>query len=111
MILYPNKPVLTLFIFSHCPRIQAQTNQRIDNRRLRNRAKSPTLLVFKLYEIAVVADDFVALVGGVREEFGEREPLPRHLVAVVGVDELVIVDAVGGVAGDALDGGGAGVEG
>lgn len=36
--------------------------------------------------------------------------MPRHLVPVVGVDELVVVDAVGGVALHALDGGVAAVE-
>lgn len=53
----------------------------------------------------------VGFVDGGVEEFGEREPLAGHFVAVVGVDELVVVDAVWGVAFYAGDGGLAGVEG
>lgn len=53
----------------------------------------------------------VGFVDGGGEDFGKGEPLAGHFVAVVGVDELVVVDTVGGVAFDALDGGLAGVEG
>jgi hypothetical protein len=53
----------------------------------------------------------VGFVDGGVEEFGEREPLARHLIAVICVDELVVVYAVGCVAFYALDGGLAGVEG
>jgi hypothetical protein len=45
------------------------------------------------------------------EKLGQCKPLARHLVAVVGVHELVVVDAVGRVAFHALDRGLAGVEG
>lgn len=69
------------------------------------------MLVFELDQVGVGADDLVGFVDGGGEELGEREPLAGHFVAVVGVDELVVVDAVGGVALHALDGGLAGVEG
>ena len=63
------------------------------------------LLVLELDEERVVCDDLVALVLAAREELGEGEPLAGHLVAVVGVDELVVVDAVWGVALYAAAGG------
>ena len=62
-------------------------------------------------QVLVVRDDLIRLIDGRREEFRQGEPLRCHLVAVVGVDELVVVDAVWGVAFDALHGGLAGVEG
>ena len=80
------------------PGIQTQTHQRIDRRRLGNYFERPALFVLELDQVFVVLDDFVALVDGGGEEFGQREPLPGHFVAVVGVDELVVVDAVGRVA-------------
>lgn len=85
-------------------RIQAQAHETGDGGCLGDAAKGPGLLVLELDEVGVGADHFVAFVYGGAEEFGEGEPLPRHFVAVVGVDELVVVDAVGGVALYALDG-------
>ena len=69
------------------------------------------MLVFELDHFGVGTDDLVGFVDGGVEEFGEREPLARHFVAVVSVNELVVVDAVRGVAFYAGDGGLAGVEG
>lgn len=69
------------------------------------------MLVFELDEVVVGADYLVAFVDGGFEEFGEGEPLAGHFVAVVGVDELVVVDAVGGVAFYAGNGWVAAVEG
>ena len=69
------------------------------------------MLVLELDDFVVGADYLVGLVDGGAEEFGEREPLTRHLVAVICVDELVVVHAIGCVAFYALDGGLAGVEG
>ena len=45
------------------------------------------------------------------EQLRQSEPLARHLVAIVGVYELIIVDAVGRVAFYTLDRWLAGVEG
>lgn len=50
------------------------------------------------------------LVLGLLEELRQREPLPRHLVPVVGVHELVVVHAVRRVPFDPLDGGLAAVQ-
>ena len=72
-------------------------------RRFGDDLESPGLGVLELDEIAVVDDDLVAFVVALLEEFGEGEPLAGHLVAVVGVDELVVVDAIGGVALDTVD--------
>ena len=68
------------------------------------------LLVLELDEERVVCDELVTLVLATCEELGKGEPLAGHLVAVVGVDELVVVDAVRGVAPDALPGRLAGVQ-
>ncbi len=62
------------------------------------------LLVLKLDEERVVLHDLVALVLARVEQLWEGEPLPGHLVAVVRVDELVVVHAVRGVPLDAAAG-------
>lgn len=95
----------------HRPRIKTQTNQRINRRRLRDPPKRPTLLVLKLYQVAIILDNFVTLVYGRIEEFGESKPLTGHFIPVICVDELVVVDAVGCVPFYTVDGGFAGVEG
>ena len=69
------------------------------------KGESRYLLVLELDEERVVCDDLVALVLAACEELGEGEPLASHLVAVVGVDELVVVEAVWGVALYAAAGG------
>lgn len=69
------------------------------------------MLVLELDDFVVGPDYLVPFVYGGIEEFGEREPLAGHLVAIVGVDELVVVDAVRCVAFYAGDGGLAAVEG
>lgn len=92
-------------------RIQTQRDQRIDGGRLRDDLERPALLILELNEILVVLDHFVALVLGFLEQLGKREPLSGHLIAVVGVDELVIVDAVTCVSFHTSDSRLAGVEG
>lgn len=91
--------------------IQTQRDKSGDSGGLGDEPKSPGLLVFELDHVVVGADYLVGFVDGGVEEFGEGEPLPGHFIAVVGVDELVVVDAVGRVAFYAFDGGFAGVEG
>lgn len=92
-------------------RIQTQRHKTSDSRRLGDEAERPGLFVLELDHVVVAADDLVGFVDGGVEEFGQREPLPGHFVAVVGVDELVVVDTVGSVPLYALHGGLAGVEG
>ena len=48
----------------------------------------------KLNNIPVVSDDLIAVTFGALEQLRQGEPLAGHLVAVVCVDELVIVDTV-----------------
>ena len=76
-----------------------------------DKGETKYLLVLELDEERVVCDDLVALVLAACEELGEGEPLAGHLVTIIGVDELVVVDAVWGVALYAATGGLAGVEG
>jgi hypothetical protein len=75
----------------HRPRIKTQAHQHTDRRRLRNQPKRPALLGLEPDEIAVVLHDLVFLIDGGVEEFRQSKPLPSHLVAVVDVDELVLV--------------------
>lgn len=63
------------------------------------------LLVLELDQVPVILDDLVTFVLTLLEELGQSEPLACHLVSVVGVNELVIVDAVGCVTLDASDSG------
>jgi len=55
------------------------------------------LLVLELDQVCVVLDDLVALVLATLEQLWERKPLTGHLVAVIGIDKLVIVNTVCGV--------------
>ena len=52
------------------------------------------LLILELDQVSVVLDDLVAFVLAVLEQLRKSEPLSSHLVAVIGVDKLVIVNAV-----------------
>jgi hypothetical protein len=116
-------------------RIQTQRHKSINRRRFRDELESPRLLVLELDDLVVAADDLVALVlrpvhvvsiltsipstigtqtafQDLRfEQLRQSEPLARHLVAIVGVYELVVVDAVGRVAFHTFDRWLAGVEG
>ena len=74
--------------------VKGQRDQRVDGGCLGDPAEGPALLVAELDQVAVVDDDLVALVLGRVEQLGQREPLARHLVPVVGVHELVVVHAV-----------------
>jgi len=69
------------------------------------------LLIPKLNQPFLVRDDLIPLAHALLEELRQREPLPGHLIPVVGVHKLVVVDAVWGIAFDALNGGLAAVEG
>jgi len=116
-------------------RIQTQRHKSINRGSFRDELESPRLLVFELDDFVVAADDLVALVLGpvhvvsiltsisstigtqtafqdLRfEQLRQSEPLARHLVAIIGVDELVVVDTVGRVAFHTFDRWLAGVEG
>lgn len=37
------------------------------------------------------------------EQFGQGKPLPRHLIPIVGINELIIIDAIGSVPLHPLD--------
>jgi hypothetical protein len=116
-------------------RIQTQRHKSINRRRFGNELESPRLLIFELDDFVVAADDLVALVLGpvhvvsiltsisstistqtafqdLRfEQLRQSKPLARHLVAIIGVDKLVVVDTVGRVAFHTFDRWLAGVEG
>ena len=51
------------------------------------------------------------MIRAVLEQLRQREPLARHLVAVISIHELIVVHAIGRVALDALDGRFAAVQG
>lgn len=65
--------------------------------------KGTYLSVLELNQSFFIHHDLIPLVLARLEQLRQREPLPRHLVPVVGVHELVVVDAVRGVALHALD--------
>lgn len=104
MILHLNK------ITIHGIRIQTQRDQGIDGSGLRNNLERPTLLVLELNQILLVLNDLIPLILACVEKFRQREPLACHLVAIVGVDELIIVYAVGCVPLNAANSRFAGVE-
>jgi hypothetical protein len=59
----------------HGVRVETERDQGVDGGCLGDDFESPGLFVFELYDVFIVADDFVALVFGVFEELGEGEPL------------------------------------
>lgn len=75
-----------------------------------NNFERPGLVVFELDHFIIASDHLVAVVDARLEQLRQCKPLARHLVAVIGIHELVIVDAVWSIALDALDGGLAAVE-
>jgi len=52
------------------------------------------MFVLELNNFVVAAEDLVAFISRGSEELWEGEPLAGHFVAVVSVDELVVVDLV-----------------
>lgn len=92
-------------------RVQAQRDEGVDSGSFGDDFERPALLILELDKILIVLDHLVALILRLFEELGKREPLSGHLVAVVGVDELVIVDAITCVSFHTFDGRLAGVEG
>ena len=62
------------------------------------------LFVPELYQASLIEDNLVALVFAVFEKLGQRKPLPRHLVPVIGIHKLIIVDTVRSVSLYFLDG-------
>lgn len=61
------------------------------------------LLVLELDQVPVILDDLVTFVLTLLEELGQSEPLACHLVSVVGVNELVVVDAISCITLNASD--------
>ena len=52
------------------------------------------LFVPELYQASLIEDNLVALVLAVFEKLWQCKPLPRHLVPVIGIHELIIVDTI-----------------
>ena len=68
------------------------------------------LCVSKLDQTRLVHHNLIPIILTRVEQLRQSEPLPRHLIPVIGIHELIIVDAVGGVPLYALDGGFTAVE-
>lgn len=62
------------------------------------------LLVSELNQTGLVLDNLVFLVLAILEQLRQSEPLARHLVPVVRIDELIVVHAIRRVTPDLLDG-------
>lgn len=60
------------------------------------------LLIPKLNQPGLINHNLIAFVFAVLEQLRQGKPLSGHLVAIVGVDELIVVDTVGRVPLDAL---------
>jgi len=59
--------------------------------------KIADLFVLELDHLVVTADNLITFILGCFEELWQSKPLPGHLVSIIGIYELVIVDAVWGV--------------
>ena len=61
------------------------------------------LFIAELDQIAIIDHNLISLALAAVEQLRQSKPLPGHLVPVVGIHELIIVHAVGGVSLDSLD--------
>lgn len=69
------------------------------------RGKPPKyLFVPELDQTRLVDHDLIPLALARLEQFGQGEPLASHLVSVIGIDELIVVDAIWGITLDTLNG-------
>lgn len=75
-----------------------------DSERRRERIRDTHLFVFELDQTGLILNDFVLLIFAVLEQLRQSEPLPRHLVPIIGVHELIVVNAVGRLPPHLLDG-------
>ena len=68
------------------------------------------LLISELNQTRLILHNLVPLRLAIFKQFRQSEPLPRHLVPVVRIHELIVVHAVGCVPPHLLDGRFAAVE-
>ena len=73
-------------------------------KRGRGERKDTNLLISELDQTGLILDDLVLFVLAVLEELRQREPLPRHLVPVVRIHELIVVHAIRRIPPHLLDG-------
>lgn len=76
----------------------------------RSKRRDTDLLVSELDQTGLVLDDLVLLVLAILEQLGQGKPLPRHLVPIVRVYELIVVHAIRRIAPHLLDGRPAAIE-
>ena len=62
------------------------------------------LLISKLNQAGLVLYNLVSFVLAIVEQLWEREPLPRHLVSIIRIHELIVVHTIGCIAPHLLDG-------
>ena len=70
----------------------------------RSERRDTHLLVSELDQAGLVLDNLVLLVLAILEQLRQRKPLPRHLVPVVGIHELIVIHAIGRIPPHLLDG-------
>ena len=76
----------------------------------RSERRETNLLISELDQARLILDNLVLLALAVLEQLRQGKPLPRHLVPIVGVHELIVVHAIRRIAPHLLDGRPAAVE-
>lgn len=66
--------------------------------------KDTNLFVFELNQTRLILNNLVLLILAILEQLRQSEPLPRHLVPIIRVHELIVVHAIGRVPPHLLDG-------
>ena len=61
------------------------------------------LLVLKLDQIPIVLHNLIPLTNALVKQLRQRKPLPRHLIPIVRIHELVIIHTIRRIALHALD--------
>lgn len=62
------------------------------------------LFVFELDQTGLILSNLVLLILAILEQLRQSEPLPRHLVPIIRVHELIVVHAIGCIPPHLLDG-------
>ena len=59
-----------------------------------SREKNTNLFVSELNQARLILDNLVLLGLAILEQLRQSEPLPRHLVPVICIHELIVIDAI-----------------
>lgn len=69
-----------------------------------NRQKTTNLLIPKLYQTRLILHNLIPLRLTTLKQLRQSEPLPRHLVPIIRIHELIVIHAIGRISPHLLHG-------